>query len=112
MAYAVISCSWWKDIDIAAKYPFARDQLVEGYLWILGVYFEPQYARARNLMVKMFKLISVVDDIFDVDGTFEDLLVFRDAIQRFELCTLIFPALPSNLRSRLLTLDGAFILHK
>ncbi|XXG54139.1 hypothetical protein AAC387_Pa03g2096 [Persea americana] len=75
--------SWWKDIDIAAKYPFARDQLVEGYLWILGVYFEPQYARARNLMVKMFKLISIVDDIFDVGGTFEDLLVFRDAIQRW-----------------------------
>ncbi|XXG54136.1 hypothetical protein AAC387_Pa03g2093 [Persea americana] len=74
---------WWKDIDIAAKYPFARDRLVEGYLWILGVYFEPQYARARNLMVKMFKLISVVDDIFDVDGTFEDLIVFRDAIQRW-----------------------------
>ncbi|KAJ8636418.1 hypothetical protein MRB53_010685 [Persea americana] len=68
--------SWWKDIDIAAKYPFARDQLVEGYLWILGVYFEPQYARARNLMVKMFKLISIVDDIFDtkvvVQGYFKE----------------------------------------
>lgn len=84
MANGAISCRWWKNIGLAAKYPFARDRLVEGYLWILGVYFEPQYARGRNMTVKMFKLISIVDDIFDVDGRFEDLKVFTDAIQRFD----------------------------
>ncbi|KAL6316983.1 hypothetical protein AAG906_024522 [Vitis piasezkii] len=29
---------WWKELDFATKLPFARDRLVEGYFWILGVW--------------------------------------------------------------------------
>ncbi|RWR76521.1 germacrene D synthase isoform X1 [Cinnamomum micranthum f. kanehirae] len=79
---------WWKDIGLTAKYPYARDRLVEVYLWILTVYFEPQYARARNMAVKMFKLISIIDDTFDVNGKFEDLKVFTDAFQRWDLSAM------------------------
>lgn len=38
---------WWKDLDYENKYPYARDKLVECYFWATGVYFEPQYERAR-----------------------------------------------------------------
>ncbi|RWR76526.1 germacrene D synthase [Cinnamomum micranthum f. kanehirae] len=79
---------WWKDIGLAAKYPIARDRLVEGYFWMLGVYFEPQYARGRNIVVRMFKLGSIIDDNFDVDGRFEDLKVFTDAIKRWDLSAM------------------------
>ncbi|KAG5601083.1 hypothetical protein H5410_032453 [Solanum commersonii] len=43
---------WWKDLNFANKYPHARDRLVECYFWILGVYFEPKYSRARKMMTK------------------------------------------------------------
>ncbi|RWR72168.1 terpene synthase 1 [Cinnamomum micranthum f. kanehirae] len=79
---------WWKDIGLMAKYPYARDRLVEGYLWILTIYVEPQYARARNMAVKMFKLMSIIDDTFDVDGKFEDLKVFTDAFERWDFSAM------------------------
>ncbi|XP_058195773.1 (-)-germacrene D synthase-like [Rhododendron vialii] len=75
---------WWKNLDFANKLPFARDRLVEGYFWILGVYFEPQYILARRIITKVFSVTSIIDDIYDVYGTLEELVLFTDAIQRWE----------------------------
>ncbi|PIN02886.1 (-)-germacrene D synthase [Handroanthus impetiginosus] len=79
---------WWKDLDFANKLPFARDRVVECYFWILSVYFEPQYSLARRILTKVIAMTSVIDDIYDVYGAFDDLQLFTDAIQRWELCAL------------------------
>ncbi|XP_048319146.1 (-)-germacrene D synthase-like [Ziziphus jujuba] len=75
---------WWKELDFATKLPFARDRVVEGYFWILGVYFEPKYALARRILTEVIAITSVIDDIYDVYGTFEELQVFTDAIERWD----------------------------
>ncbi|KAL6313952.1 hypothetical protein AAG906_011682 [Vitis piasezkii] len=75
---------WWKGLNFARKMPFARDRLVEGYLWILGVYFEPQYSLARRILIKVFAMISIIDDIYDAYGTFEELKLFTEAIERWD----------------------------
>ncbi|KAG5601091.1 hypothetical protein H5410_032461 [Solanum commersonii] len=75
---------WWKDLDFANKIPYARDRLVECYFWILGVYFEPKYSRARKMMTKVLKITSVIDDTFDAYATFDELVAFTDAIQRWD----------------------------
>ncbi|XP_049411252.1 (E,E)-germacrene B synthase [Solanum stenotomum] len=75
---------WWKDLDFANKYPYARDRLVECYFWILGVYFEPKYSRARKMMTKVLKMTSIIDDTFDAYATFDELVSFNDAIQRWD----------------------------
>ncbi|KAL8111154.1 sesquiterpene synthase Cop-like [Apium graveolens] len=75
---------WWKDLNFAEKLPFARDRVVECYFWILGVYFEPQYCVARRFLTKVIMLASVVDDVYDLYGTFDELLLFTDAIERWE----------------------------
>ncbi|GFZ04840.1 terpenoid cyclases/Protein prenyltransferases superfamily protein [Actinidia rufa] len=72
---------WWKDLDFAKKLPFARDRMVECYFWILGVYFEPQYLLARRMLTKVIAMISIIDDIYDVYGTLEELVLFTDAIE-------------------------------
>ncbi|KAM7493646.1 hypothetical protein LguiB_028255 [Lonicera macranthoides] len=76
---------WWKDLNVAEKLPFARDRMVECYFWILGVYFEPQYFLARRILTKVLCLTSVIDDIYDVYGTIEELILFTNAIQRWDL---------------------------
>ncbi|KAH9651244.1 alpha-terpineol synthase [Citrus sinensis] len=76
---------WWKDIDFATKLPFARDRLVECYFWILGVYFEPKYSITRKFMTKIIAIASVIDDIYDVYGTLEELKLFTHAIERWEV---------------------------
>ncbi|KAF4359545.1 hypothetical protein F8388_003548, partial [Cannabis sativa] len=56
---------WWKELDSAHNFPFARNRIVELYIWILGVYYEPQYSFARNILVKIIALSSIADDIYD-----------------------------------------------
>ncbi|CBI20476.3 (-)-germacrene D synthase [Vitis vinifera] len=75
---------WWKGLNFAKKMPFARDRLVEGYFWILGVYFEPQYSLARRILIKVLAMISIIDDIYDAYGTFEELKLFTEAIERWD----------------------------
>ncbi|KAI8031407.1 (-)-germacrene D synthase [Camellia lanceoleosa] len=75
---------WWKELDFAKKMSFARDRIVECYFWILGVYFEPQYLLARRMLTKVIALTSIIDDVYDVYGTLEELVLFTDAIERFK----------------------------
>ncbi|CAL5405708.1 unnamed protein product [Camellia sinensis] len=79
---------WWKELDFAKKMPFARDRMVECYFWILGVYFEPQYLLARRMLTKVTALTSIIDDIYDVYGTLEELVLFTDAIERWEISAI------------------------
>ncbi|XP_034679562.1 (-)-germacrene D synthase-like [Vitis riparia] len=79
---------WWKGLDFATKLPFARDRIVEGYFWILGVYFEPQYYLARRILMKVFGVLSIVDDIYDAYGTFEELELFTEAIERWDASSI------------------------
>ncbi|XWS10463.1 hypothetical protein CRYUN_Cryun39dG0081900 [Craigia yunnanensis] len=74
--------TWWKDLDFATKLPFSRDRLVERYFWILGVYFEPQYSFAREILTKTIAMTSIMDDIYDVYGTFDELELLTNAIER------------------------------
>ncbi|TYJ11432.1 hypothetical protein E1A91_A11G275800v1 [Gossypium mustelinum] len=73
---------WWKGLDVATNFPFVRDRFVECYFWMMGLYFEPQYAIARTFMTKIISLTSILDDIYDAYGTYEELEIFTKAIQR------------------------------
>ncbi|KAK2383267.1 (-)-germacrene D synthase [Trifolium repens] len=81
---------WWKDLDFETKLPFARNRIVEAYFWILGVYFEPQYSVGRRILTKVISLASVIDDIYDVYGTIEELQLFTQAIERWDISCMDF----------------------
>ncbi|KAL4619348.1 hypothetical protein ACB092_06G072700 [Castanea dentata] len=76
---------WWKDLDFATKLPFARDRVVECYFWIVAVYFEPRYSLARKILTKVISMTSILDDIYDVYGTLEELEPFTEAIERWDI---------------------------
>nr|ABK63808.1 sesquiterpene cyclase [Centella asiatica] len=78
-------CSWWRGLNAKEKFPFARDRIVEDYFRILGVYFEPQYLLARRILTKCIAMNSILDDIYDAYGTLDELLIFTDAIQRWDI---------------------------
>ncbi|XP_021754772.1 (-)-germacrene D synthase-like [Chenopodium quinoa] len=84
---------WWRSLDLEKKLPFVRHRLVEVHFWILGEYYEPKYSYARMLLTKLFKIISIVDDIYDSYGTIEELKPFTEAIQRWDkTCIDQFPS--------------------
>ena len=59
--------------------------MVEGYFWIMGVYFEPQYSLGRKMLTKVMAMASIVDDSYDSYGTYDELIVYTDAIERLDL---------------------------
>ncbi|KAK1400105.1 Vetispiradiene synthase 1 [Heracleum sosnowskyi] len=81
--------SWWMNLHMKEKMPFARDRVVESYFWALGTSFEPQYALSRSFLTKTLALLVVVDDMYDVYGTVEELTLFTDAmLQRWDINAL------------------------
>lgn len=71
---------WWKDLNFAEKFPYARDRLVECHFYTVGIYFEPQHSRAREMMTKVLTIYTIIDDTYDAYATFDELVSFTDAI--------------------------------
>ncbi|KAB2611225.1 (-)-alpha-pinene synthase-like [Pyrus ussuriensis x Pyrus communis] len=71
-------------LDFEGKLPFAISRMVELYFWIVGVYFEPLYSVGRKIMTKVSVLLTIMDDIYDAFGTFEELVVCTKAIDKWD----------------------------
>lgn len=65
------------------KMDFFRDRILEHYFWSLGMIPEPQFGRFRVDFAKAAMLVTVIDDIYDVYGSLEELVLFTDAVERF-----------------------------
>jgi hypothetical protein len=74
---------WWEDIKIESMLPFARDRIVECFLWILGVYFEPCHSRARIILTMIIAIVTLLDDIYDSYGSPEECDILTNCIERF-----------------------------
>ncbi|XP_051125788.1 monoterpene synthase TPS4, chloroplastic-like isoform X2 [Andrographis paniculata] len=79
---------WWKQLGIIEKLGFARDRLMECFLWTIGVIPEPKYSEIRIEMVKTTALLTVIDDVFEMYGSMDELHLFTSAIQRWNLDTI------------------------
>ncbi|KAI7739806.1 hypothetical protein M8C21_024270, partial [Ambrosia artemisiifolia] len=79
---------WWNNLDVLNKLPYTRDRIVEGYFWILAVYFEPQHSESRFFLMKMCNLMILFDDTYDNYGTYEELQIFTEAIQKWSISCL------------------------
>ncbi|KAF6161311.1 hypothetical protein GIB67_009198, partial [Kingdonia uniflora] len=77
---------WWR--EIVPGLPFVRDRVMEGYFWILGVYFDPHYVVSRMIATKIIAMLSILDDIYDVYGTFEELQLLTDPFERWDISTI------------------------
>ena len=58
---------------------------MELFFWIVGIYFEPQYVYGRNMLTKLLELVTVMDDIYDAYGTYEELIILTEAIERSDI---------------------------
>ncbi|KAJ8628072.1 hypothetical protein MRB53_021379 [Persea americana] len=77
---------WWKDLGLGEQYSsFARDRLVESFFWAAAVTSEPQFGRCQEAVTKAIQLISTIDDIYDVYGTVDELELFTNAVDRWDL---------------------------
>ncbi|KAL9671924.1 hypothetical protein QQ045_009497 [Rhodiola kirilowii] len=75
---------WWKNLGFRQDLRFARDCLVVSYVWGIMASPEPQYAACRKTFAKVIAFVSTVDDIYDIYGTLEELVLFTDAVERWD----------------------------
>ncbi|KAG6471456.1 hypothetical protein ZIOFF_068898 [Zingiber officinale] len=76
---------WWKDLGLAQHLPFFRDRLTASFLWTVGCAFEPQFGSFREVETKSNCLIAMLDDVYDVYGSLEELELITDAIDRWDV---------------------------
>lgn len=62
---------------------FTRDRLVEFFFWNVGFAFKPKFWFCRKWIVKFGELITIIDDMYELHGTLEELVLFTDMIDRF-----------------------------
>ncbi|KAI8562099.1 hypothetical protein RHMOL_Rhmol03G0008300 [Rhododendron molle] len=79
---------WWNRTGLGKKLSFARDRLMENFLWPVGQNFKPQFSNFRRSMTVVNALITIVDDVYDVYGTLDELEIFTDAIERWEISAM------------------------
>ncbi|RWR88225.1 Geraniol synthase, chloroplastic [Cinnamomum micranthum f. kanehirae] len=76
---------WWKDLGLGEQLSFARDRLVDCFFWAAAMTSEPQFGRCQEAVAKVVQLTTTIDDIYDVYGTVDELELFTNAVDRWDL---------------------------
>nr|GMC83781.1 (3S,6E)-nerolidol synthase 1-like [Ipomoea batatas] len=76
---------WWKELGLSEELKLARNQPLKWYIWSVAMATNPTLSRQRIEITKPTSLVYIVDDIFDVYGTLDELILFTEAINRWEV---------------------------
>ncbi|KAK6164139.1 hypothetical protein DH2020_001003 [Rehmannia glutinosa] len=71
---------WWNEVSPSLSY--ARNRVVEAYLWGTAYHFEPQYSYVRVAVAKSIQMLTVVDDTYDNYATLEEAHLFTKILER------------------------------
>nr|CAB3448623.1 unnamed protein product [Digitaria exilis] len=88
---------WWMELGLAQEIPVARDQVLKWYTWSMTILQGPSLSRYRVEITKIIAIAYVVDDIFDLVGTLDELSLFTKAIKVWDIAA--DDSLPSCIRS-------------
>ncbi|KAG6435391.1 hypothetical protein SASPL_100263 [Salvia splendens] len=76
---------WRNEFDLKSKLPYARDRLVEGYMWCVGYHFEPQYSYVRIGLAKGLEIVGIMDDTYDNYATLNEAHLFTDILDKWNM---------------------------
>ncbi|KAI4979225.1 hypothetical protein ZWY2020_015978 [Hordeum vulgare] len=88
---------WWMDLGLAKEIPAARDQVLKWYMWSMTILEGFSFSRYRVEATKVISMVYIVDDIFDLVATQEDLSLFNEAVKMWDLAAA--ESLPSYMIS-------------
>ncbi|XP_054778312.1 neryl diphosphate diphosphatase, chloroplastic-like [Prosopis cineraria] len=75
---------WWKELGVAKAMAFAKFNPVKWYMWPMACLTDPKFSRQRIELIKPVSLVYIIDDIFDVYGSLDQLTNFTNAVNRWE----------------------------
>lgn len=78
---------WWRDFILVKKLEFSRDWLVENFLpWAMGIAGEPNFSKWKKGLTKLICILMVIDYIYEVYGSLDELELFTEVVKRWEWC--------------------------
>ncbi|KAF8409452.1 hypothetical protein HHK36_005528 [Tetracentron sinense] len=80
--------TWWRDLGLAQELKFARDQPLKWYMWPMAALTDPIFSEQRVELTKPLSLIYIIDDIFDVYGRLDELVLLAEAINRWDFAAV------------------------
>ncbi|KAE7995498.1 hypothetical protein FH972_000282 [Carpinus fangiana] len=78
---------WWTDLGLSKELKFARDQPLKWYTVSMACLTDPDMSDERVELTKPISLIYIIDDIFDVYGSLEELTLFTEAVNKYASIT-------------------------
>ncbi|XWS33211.1 hypothetical protein CRYUN_Cryun22dG0061300 [Craigia yunnanensis] len=83
--YNIVQAMHQEDLRFASKLSFARDRLMENFLWSVGMIIVPQSGKSRRIQTKVNAPITAIDDVY---GTLDELELFTDAVERWDITAI------------------------
>ncbi|XP_042445180.1 (3S,6E)-nerolidol synthase 1-like [Zingiber officinale] len=89
--------SWWQMSELSQELGFARNQSLKWYAWTMTSLPNPKFSSYRIVLSKIIAFVYLLDDIFDLEGSIDDLHLFVQAIQRWDQSSM--DSLPNYMRA-------------
>ncbi|MCD9559928.1 hypothetical protein HAX54_018305 [Datura stramonium] len=75
---------WWRNLCIIEDLDFTRDRIVESFFYAVGIASEPQHGSMRKWLTKVIQLVLIIDDVYDIYGSLDDVQQFTCAIEKWD----------------------------
>ncbi|XP_042042726.1 tricyclene synthase 0e23, chloroplastic-like [Salvia splendens] len=76
---------WWKDLGLTRELKLARNEPIKWYTWSMAMLIDDISLSSQRLQLsKSIAFIYLIDDIFDLYGTLDELTVFTEAVQKWD----------------------------
>ncbi|KAK4381693.1 Tricyclene synthase Oc15, chloroplastic [Sesamum angolense] len=76
---------WWNELGLAQKLKLVRNQLPKWYTWSMSILIDDfSLSLQRVALTKSIAIVYLIDDIFDVVGTLDELTIFTEAVNKWD----------------------------
>nr|BBE32339.1 linalool/nerolidol synthase [Chengiopanax sciadophylloides] len=79
---------WWKDLGLTRELKLVRDQPLKWYMGPMAALTDLSMSEQRIELTKAISLIYIIDDIFDIYGTVDELTLFTEAVNRWDMAAM------------------------
>ncbi|XP_021987716.1 (3S,6E)-nerolidol synthase 1 [Helianthus annuus] len=76
---------WWKDLGLGQDLKLARNQPLKWYVGSMASLADPTLSQQRIDMTKTITLIYIIDDVFDIYGTLNELTLLTEAVNMWDI---------------------------
>ncbi|KAL9159646.1 hypothetical protein ABFS82_08G147800 [Erythranthe guttata] len=80
---------WWDGLGLTRELKLARNQPLKWYTWSMAILINDiSLSKQRIELTKSIALIYLIDDIFDLYGTPDELAIFTEAVDKWDYAAI------------------------